>query len=90
MDSYGDHALVCPCKGDRTRRHNAVRDLTHVEAQEARMAPEKEKQGLIPGRPVEDGVHSRSQQENRRPADIWLPTGGGFSRGRPEALDFAV
>ena len=21
MDSYGDHALTCPCKGDRTVQH---------------------------------------------------------------------
>ena len=26
MDWFGDHALTCPCAGDRTRRHNAIRN----------------------------------------------------------------
>jgi len=29
MDVYGDHALVCSCKGDRIRRHNAERNVIH-------------------------------------------------------------
>ena len=91
MDSYGDHALVCPCRGDRTVRHNAVRDVVHADAFEAKMAPEKEKQWLLPSRPEEDGIHARQAQEgDRRPADVWLPRGSGSTNGRPEALDFAV
>ena len=84
MDRYGDHALVCPCKGDRTVRHNAVRNVAYSEAVEAGMRPEKEKAGLLPGRPREDGLPPESCQ--RRPTDIWIP------RGRDnwsEALDFA-
>ena len=91
MDSFGDHALVCPCKGDRTRRHNRLRDLFCAEALGGRMSPEKEKEGLlIPARPWEDGAPTRADAPNRRPADVWLPRGGGRSAGRPEAIDFAV
>jgi hypothetical protein len=95
MDTWGDHALVCPCQGDRTRRHNIMRDLVAVEAARGSLGPEKEKAGLLPHRPPEDGVGSGADQrednnEARRPADVWLPRGAGFSGGRPEALDFAV
>ena len=90
MDSYGDHALVCPCRGDRTVRHNAFRDLIFSEAACAGCAPEKEKQGLLPGRSLDDGAPSRSDtrpgaDERRRPADVWLPRGTGDRSGRPAA-----
>ena len=49
----------------------------------AAMSPEREKVGLLPARPVEDGV---GQTAGRRPADVWLPRGRGR---RGEALDFA-
>ena len=84
LDTFGDHALVCPCKGDRTLRHNRVRDEVFKGAVEAAMRPEKEKAGLLPGRPDEDGV--AGQAGDRRPADVWLPRGPS---GRGEALDFA-
>ena len=94
MDSYGDHALTCPCCGDRTVRHNRARDGFHEDAASAGMRPEREKQGLLPGRPVEDGVsqggscdeeQARARQR-RRPADVYVPSA---LRGRPTALDFA-
>ena len=84
MDRFGDHALVCPCKGDRTVRHNAIRNVAYTEAVEAGFAAEREKAGLLPGRPTEDGLPGVEGQ--RRPADLWLPRSRG-SRG--EALDFA-
>lgn len=46
--------------------------------------PEREKAGLLPGRPDEDGV--AGQTSDRRPADVWLPRGPS---GQGEALDFA-
>lgn len=90
MDSFGDHALTCPCRGDRTRRHNSVRDLTFEDTMNADMAPEREKLGLLPSRPSSDDVHTTIHNADRRPADIWLPRGAGRTKGRPEALDFAV
>ena len=92
MDTFGDHALVCPCRGDRTVRHNALRDLTVAEAVCARSSPEKEKQGLLPGRPLDDGAPSRQQQEDgqRRPADVYLPRGVGGAKRAPAALDWAI
>jgi len=101
MDSYGDHALVCACHGDRTVRHNALRNVVYTEALQGGLSPEKEKVGLLPGRPHEDGVQCQGGAEaegdeqsaeqtptrgRRRPADVYLPRGPG---GRAAALDFA-
>ena len=85
MDQWGDHALVCSCNGDRTVRHNAVRNVTHEEANEVALNPEREKAGLLPVRPASDGIATSGGA--RRPADIWFPRG---VQGDPEALDFAV
>ncbi len=71
MDSFGDHATVCACKGDRTVRHNVQRNLLHEEAQTGCSQSEREKQGLLPPRSVEDGLPACPV--NRRPADVWLP-----------------
>eukprot|EP00973_Karenia_brevis_P078144 10851651-Karenia_brevis.AAC.1 len=43
MDAYGDHALSCSCNGDRTTRHNCLRDCLYYDAKQANMSPEREK-----------------------------------------------
>ena len=96
MDSFGDHALTCPCNGDRTVRHNALRNIVHAEATLGGMSPEREKPGLLPARPADDGVarsgigvaedETTRQPRARRPADVFLPRGVA---GSPMALDFA-
>ncbi len=86
MDSFGDHALVCSCKGDRTVRHNAVRNLVYAQALKAGLRPEREKAGLLPQRPEPDGLATSVDSSRRRPADVWLPRGP--SNGG-EAWDFA-
>ena len=100
MDSFGDHALTCSCKGDRTVRHNRLRDIVHEEAARGGLSPEKEKQeGLLPARPLEDGLRVQdgsgtgvtlldngTDPSRRRPADVFLPRG---MRGARTALDFA-
>lgn len=92
MDTFGDHALVCPCNGDRTTRHNALRNVVFTEAGLGGMSPEREKAGLLPGRPLEDGVREGGAEDpvpaasRRRPADVFLPRGPG---GSASALDFA-
>ena len=95
MDSWGDHALACPCRGDRTIRHNVIRNLVFQEARDAGCAPEQEKGNLLPGRSLEDGAPPRqdappNSDEQRRPADIWLPRGVGERVAGPAALDFAI
>ena len=85
MDRFGDHALVCCCGGDRTVRHNAVRDQVYSELRAGGVAAEREKAGLLPGRPKEDGLPSPAQA--RRPADVWIP---GCDARLPRAIDFAV
>ena len=98
MDSFGDHALVCPCHGDRTIRHNTLRNTLFSDAAHGGLNPEKEKAGLLCGHPPEDGLTCSSSRPGdaeeadgpargrRRPADIYLPRGPG---GRPAAIDFA-
>jgi hypothetical protein len=84
FDCWGDHVLVCQCGGDRTIKHNAVRDEVFRAAVVANQSPEREKAGLLPDRPADDGLPMKS---GRRPADVWLPKG---RKNRAEALDFAV
>ena len=84
LDRFGDHAVVCCCGGDRTIRHNAIRNVFFQDAAQAGLRPERERQGLLPERPQEDAL--RASGSGRRPADVWLPRGPG---GRGVALDFA-
>ena len=55
------------------------------EAIDAGIHAEREKAGLLPGRPPEDGIPINPN--GRRPADVWLRRG---MHGTQEALDFAV
>ena len=95
LDSFGDHALVCCCGGDRTRRHNLLRNVAYHAASAANLHPELEKPGLLPPRPLlgstcENGSQSNEHLSNpgsRRPADVYLPR---WRLGPPAAWDFAV
>jgi hypothetical protein len=87
LDVFMDHALVCQCGGNRTLRHNAIRDVTFDFAVNAGVRAEKEKAGLLPPRPGTDDLASQMPTSGRRPADIWLPT---WPDGKPAAVDFAV
>ena len=81
LDTHGYHAGMCMAGGERTLRHNALRDLVHSWAERGCLRPEREKAGLLlPQRP-DDAASAR-----RRPADVFLPS----FLGRPTALDFAV
>ena len=85
MDRFGDHALVCACGGDRVVRHNAVRDQVFSELRMGGGRIEREKPGLLPGRPGGDGIPTPAQA--RRPADVWVE---GKGARPPQAVDFAV
>ena len=88
MDVWMDHALVCSCNGDRTLRHNAVRNLVYWLAAVSGLLPEKEKPGLLPLRPEAEKLRGEQvSNNNRRPADVWVPQWGS---GGPAAWDFAV
>ena len=86
MDSFADHALQCQCSGDRTVRHNRLRNQVCDTAAKAGLRPEKEKAGLLPQRPGNDGLPTVTDASRRRPADVWLPSGPTHVS---EALDFA-
>ena len=84
MDSKGHHARMCCAGGDRTRRHNLLRNRTFKFAKAAGMSPEAEKTGLLlPNQPGD----TAAAQGRRRPADVFLPR---WVAGAPAALDFAV
>ena len=83
------------CGGDRTKRHNLVRNVGVRLATAAGWRPEPEKPGLLRPRPAqgnlfEDGSEVREVgrgPEARRPADIYVPR---WDLGGEAALDFAV
>ena len=95
LDSYGDHAFVCCAGGDRTRRHNLLRNMVFHGAEAARLHPELEKPGLLRPRPLfgatyESGGHvgeNDGSPDARRPADVYVPR---WRLGPPAAWDFAV
>ena len=92
IDQYGDHCVVCSCGGDRTKRHNLLRNHIFHFCESAGLNPELERPGLLPPRPPcgaapENGGAVSLDSNNRRPADVYLPR---WRRGGPAALDFAV
>ena len=91
LDVHGDHCLVCSCRGDRTKRHNLLRNEVFFFCNSAGLNPELERPGLLQPRPLagitQESGSTRDPNENRRPADIYLPR---WRRGTPAALDFAV
>ena len=88
-DTYGDHARVCPCGGDRTKRHHRLRAILAARTQAAGLHTEVEKPGLLPPRPEDGGVPEDGSQSGpgRRPADVWV---GAWHLLGPAAFDLAV
>jgi hypothetical protein len=95
MDTFCDHAGECCGGGDRTRRHNLIRNITYYGASAAGLQPELERPGLLPARPCqgggyEDGSRRGNNDDDptfRRPADVYIPR---WRSGPPAAWDFAV
>ena len=76
IDRHGDHCLTCSCGGDRTKRHNLLRNEVFHLCNSAGLNPELERQGLLQPRPLvgatqENGA-TRNSNNLRRPADIYL------------------
>ena len=91
IDKYGDHCLTCACGGDRTKRHNLLRNEVYFFFHSSGLNPELERPGLLQPRPLvgsnqEDGSN-RTSENFRRPADVYLPR---WQRGALAALDLAV
>ena len=74
MDVFGNHASVCPTKGDRIRRHNVLRDIIYDFCSIASWGPKKETPHIFPS-------------SSERPADIFVPN---YSLGKDLVLDVAV
>ena len=49
---YGDHCLTCACGGDRTKRHNLLRNEVYHLCHSAGLNPELERPGLLQARPL--------------------------------------
>ena len=88
-DRFGDHALSCPCGGDRTQRHNRLRSVLAARTQAAGPHPEWKKTGLLPPRSGQDGlpVDGALDRNGRRPADVYLFNWGVHG---PAAFHLAV
>ena len=81
MDRFSHHAGVCSAGGERTLRHNVLRDALAGWMDRAGMQPERERPGLLlPQRPED------TQIATRRPADIYVPS----FMGSAIAFDLAV
>ena len=78
--------MACSCAGNRTVRHNAIRNVVFEEATDAALRAEREKANLLPSRPDSDRLPSK-KGNGRRPADVWIPHGAS---GKGEAFDFAI
>ena len=93
-DEYGDHPLTCSGGGDRTVRHNLIRNELFRIAKSAGLRPELEKQGVLRPRPhigstPEDGLPQEGIRgpDGRRPADVFIPSFGTHGK---TAVDVAV
>ena len=73
---------MCSAGGERTVRHNALRNLLFQKFSVAGFRPELDKPGLLLPANPDDAL-----QNERRPADIHVPSWGD---GLPVAFDFAV
>ena len=81
LDTHGYHSGMCSAGGERTLRHNALRDLVFQWCERGCLRPERERPGLLLPQQPDDLSAAR-----RRPADVFLPS----FQGRPTAIDFAV
>lgn len=73
-DIFGDHAVSCGWGGERTYRHNLIRDVLFNTCAQACLGPTREDRALIPG-------------TDARPADVYLPN---WTAGQDTALDVTV
>ena len=91
VDRFGDHCLTCSCGGDRTKRHNLIRNEVFFLCNSAGLNPELERPGLLQPRPLagsaQESGAARDPNVNRRPADVYVPK---WYRGAPAAMDIAV
>ena len=91
VDRFGDHCLTCACGGDRTKRHNLLRNEVFYFCNSIGLNPELERPGILQPRPLigvlQESGAVRDPNGNRRPADVYVPR---WRRGTPAALDFAV
>ena len=74
LDENGIHAITCRRGGDRTTRHNIVRDCLYELCSEAAWAPVVEKSGLL-------------TNGSMRPGDVFIPS---YQQGKGTAIDVTI
>ena len=83
--------MTCSCGGDRTKRHNLLRNEIYHQCNSSGLSPELERPGLLQLRPLigssQESGAARDPNVDRRPADVYLPK---WRRGTPVAFDIAV
>ena len=95
MDVWANHALTCACGGDRTKRHNLVRNTFARLAASAGWRPEIEKPCLLHPRPSQGGRSEDGSEGSEggqrssacRPGDVYIPR---WDLGGTAALNFVV
>ena len=75
INIFGDHATCCANSGDRTTRHNSIRNLVDRIGTDALLSPEMEKQGIL------------GNTTGRRPGDVTFPR---WADGKGLAIDVAI
>ena len=93
MDRFGDHALTCACAGDRTRRHNALRNRVNDAAKEGGLGPENEKAGLLPTSMDHRGADRSAAAPAPQGGSEWEPPEPGpdqAGRGRRRPADVYI
>ena len=74
-DEYGDHDITCCSGGDRTKRHNRIRNRGNQKASAAALNPELEKPGLLCPRPLVGGSGKHgSSVDGPMPSSATKPT----------------
>ncbi|KAJ9461710.1 Retrotransposable element SLACS 132 kDa protein [Diplonema papillatum] len=76
LDQAGRHALNCPNGGDRTAKHNAVRDELFLACSDAALNPIREEKHTLGTRP------------GLVPGDVSLPR--GVNERRPRSVDVTI
>ena len=64
IDRFGDHSLTCACGGDRTKRHNLLRNEVFYFCKSAGLNPELERPGLLQPRPLAGAVQENGSERD--------------------------
>eukprot|EP00435_Cladocopium_sp_Y103_P075266 s109_g55.t1 len=85
LHAHSHHAGICSTGGERTLRHNAIRNVVYTWIDRAGLNPEKERPGLLL---PHAGLKTSTLPSGAQPISLYLAW--KILEGTPTALDFAV